>query len=630
MKNIRIETLKEIAYPSWPRLSQDGSRLVYRVYRFDTESNGYPAKMYLYAAGETKALPEADNCTDYAWMDNNRLLLAEKKDADTSFFVLNTNTGVKSLMYTLKADVQYFRIFADGSLCLVCRTDLYGNRSDKWSEIREIPFWGSGRGIFAGFRNRLFIYKPYTKELRAITPEDFSLEHLSVYGSTAAFSGTSYRDVYDPRVGVYLYKDGRTEELAGPKSLYVTDLCCMKDCVMLSATDRKQADAWQPQDVFRLSFDGKLENLIPWDTTWFTDTSLSDVSYGASGYGCADGETFYFTKADRAGAALYKMDKNGKVSPAFDNTSKGADSPDAAEGHVVYRLLSEASGPELYLDGKKITSVNDAFSETFTVRQPEYIPFKNRNGDEIDGWIIYPAGYEKGKKYPAILNIHGGPRCYYTDLLFHEMQAEASEGYFVIFCNPRGSDGRNRAFGDLYGKYGSIDYEDIMDFTDHAAVFEPDLDAERIGVCGGSYGGFMVNWIIGHTNRYAAAVSQRSISDWIMDEFVSEIGYFWTPSEMAAEADEDPEKLWDMSPLKYAKNARTPTLFIHSDEDYLCPIADTAAMFTALKRRGVDSKFVIFHGENHGLSRTGSPQSRLKRLTEILGWFEAHLKNGKE
>ena len=237
-----------------------------------------------------------------------------------------------------------------------------------------------------------------------------------------------------------------------------------------------------------------------------------------------------------------------------------------------------------------------------------------------------PHGCRKGKTYPAILHIHGGPRTVFGDVFHHEMQMWAGAGYFVFYCNPRGSDGRGNEFGDISGKYGTVDYQNLMEFTDEMLKAYPQADPSRVAVVGGSYGGFMTNWVIGHTHRFAAACAQRSIANWVSFEHTTDIGYFFTPSQMKATTRTDVEKLWFHSPLQYAPKAKTPTLFIHSEQDYRCWMSEGLSMFSALKLNGTPTRLVLFHGENHELSRSGRPQNRIRRMEEILNWFNRYLK----
>ena len=206
------------------------------------------------------------------------------------------------------------------------------------------------------------------------------------------------------------------------------------------------------------------------------------------------------------------------------------------------------------------------------------------------------------------------------------MQGCANVGYFVFVRNPRGGDGRGNEFADIRGRYGKEDYSDLMKFTDVVLKKYPQIDVNKVGVTGGSYGGFMTNWIIGHTDRFAAAASQRSISNWISMAYISDIGYYFAEDQVASTPWTDMDLMWEQSPLKYADKVKTPTLFIHSDEDYRCPIAEGWQMFSALKYHGVEARLCMFKGENHELSRGGKPLHRQRRLDEITDWFEKYLK----
>ena len=189
-----------------------------------------------------------------------------------------------------------------------------------------------------------------------------------------------------------------------------------------------------------------------------------------------------------------------------------------------------------------------------------------------------------------------------------------------------GSDGRGNVFADLIGRYGTVDYDNLMAFTDEVLKRYPQLDEKRLGMMGGSYGGFMANWIIGQTDRFAAVVSQRSISNWITLSMTTDIGFTFDIEQVAGDPWNNLENMWMQSPLKWAHRAKTPTLFIQSDQDYRCYMADALQMFTALKYYGVEARMCLFHGENHELSRAGKPKHRVRRLTEMVNWFEKYLK----
>lgn len=298
--------------------------------------------------------------------------------------------------------------------------------------------------------------------------------------------------------------------------------------------------------------------------------------------------------------------------------------------HPTFFVVDENGEENLGRYDRRVNSevVTDCFSGSVAGQRMvgETLYFLNTDGVDIDGFVMKPVGYEPGKRYPGILHIHGGPKMVFGPGFHHEMQLWAASGFFVCYCNPRGSCGKGNAFADLQGKYGEVDFRDLMEFTDEVLRRYPEIDADRMGVAGGSYGGFMTNWVIGHTDHFRCAVSQRSIANYVGDYLLSDIGYYYVPDQQLGTIWEHPENLWKASPLTYAYRVKTPTLFIHADKDYRCTLANGLEMFAALKLHGVESKLCMFYGENHGLSREGKPSNRISRLSEILHWMEGHLK----
>ena len=294
---------------------------------------------------------------------------------------------------------------------------------------------------------------------------------------------------------------------------------------------------------------------------------------------------------------------------------------------LCMRGLHGVEAYEIKEDGQEtqLTHINEGL-DSYTLSAPKEISFINEKGDSISGWVIPPVDLAPGKKFPVILDIHGGPKTVYGTTLFHEMQYWAQNGYAVIFCNPTGSDGGGNRFADIRGRYGETDYRDIMTFVDTALTTFDFLDGERMGVTGGSYGGFMTNWIIGHTDRFLSAVTQRSIANWTSKSNMSDIGYFFNQDQLASTCWKDIEQVWRQSPIKYADRVKTPTLVLHSDNDYRCPVAEGIQMFYALRQNGVPTRLCVFHGENHELSRSGKPKNRVRRLKEITGWMDKYLK----
>jgi len=356
----------------------------------------------------------------------------------------------------------------------------------------------------------------------------------------------------------------------------------------------------------------------------------SDCRFGGGqGRGVKDGSLYTITTRE-GDALLYRIDADGSSTPVL--TKEGsADcitlSENADKALVIG--LYDMKLQELYscdlASGElvQLSHFNDEVLAGKYVAPPKYLTTQSE-GYTIGGWVLEPKDYDPAKTYPAVLDIHGGPKTAYGPVFYHEMQLWANMGYFVFYCNPKGSDGRDNEFMDIRGHYGETDYQNLMDFTDAVLAAYPQIDAKRVCETGGSYGGFMTNWIIGHTDRFCCTASQRSISNWLSFYGVADIGFTFARDQNDADPFESPEKMWKQSPLKYAGSVKTPTLFIHSDQDYRCPLDQGLQMYTALVDRGVPARLCMFHGENHELSRSGKPKHRVRRLTEITEWFEKY------
>ncbi|MGB5107553.1 MAG: S9 family peptidase [Candidatus Zixiibacteriota bacterium] len=272
----------------------------------------------------------------------------------------------------------------------------------------------------------------------------------------------------------------------------------------------------------------------------------------------------------------------------------------------------------------KITSFNKWLSDEVMISKPEEVIFRSAGGYPVHGWIMRPPDFKPGRKYPSILEIHGGPRVQFGNTFFHEMQFLAANGYVVYFSNPRGGQGYGEKHADsITNGWGTVDYEDCMAFADFMEE-KPYIDRKKMGVTGGSYGGFMTNWIVGHTNRFAAAITQRSVVNLESMFGSSDIG-FHVPREIFGTPYNNTESWRRMSPLTYVKNIRTPLLISHSEQDLRCPIEQAEQLFISLKMLGRTVEFIRFPDEPHGLSRCGRPDRRLARLEWFLKWFDRYL-----
>lgn len=349
----------------------------------------------------------------------------------------------------------------------------------------------------------------------------------------------------------------------------------------------------------------------------------------------ADGKRLFFLASDSGSTSLYTVPAaGGKVSRILTRPGHLHRFSAAKSARIAALVFSDFSIPtEIFslklsptpAQPKQITSISKEFLDGIWLTRPEIVSFKSFDGTPVGAWIMKPPGFKPGRKYPAIVQVHGGPRAQYGISFFHEFQFLAARGYVVFFSNPRGSQGYGKAFaGAIVGDWGNLDYKDVMAGTDEL-VKKPFVDAKRVGVTGGSYGGFMTNWIVGHTNRYQAAITGRSVVNQYSMSGSSDIGQeVWR--EMKAKIWEDPDKLMRLSPISYVKNVKTPLLILHNEFDLRCPVSQGEELFLALKMLKKKVEFVRFPEEPHGLSRHGRPDRRLARLSWMLKWFDRYLK----
>ena len=273
-----------------------------------------------------------------------------------------------------------------------------------------------------------------------------------------------------------------------------------------------------------------------------------------------------------------------------------------------------------------LTRHNRALLEKIDLGQVEEVWFKGRDGNDLQGWILKPPDFDPSKKYPSIMEIHGGPITQYGWYFMHEFYYLASKGFVVYFSNPRGGRGYGEAHAKaIWGGWGDADYADLMTWADYMEA-QPYIDPARMGVTGGSYGGYMTVWIIGHTQRFKAAAPQRCVSNFVSMWGSSDMNWSFQQVLNDKPPFEDLQKYWDHSPIKYIGNARTPTLVLHNEGDLRCPIEQGEQVFVALKSLGVDTEMVRFPDEFHGLSRTGRTDRRIARLNHLVRWFEKYLK----
>ncbi len=352
----------------------------------------------------------------------------------------------------------------------------------------------------------------------------------------------------------------------------------------------------------------------------------------------ADGKTIYFYAETNGNVHLFAVAAAGGpvrqittgerqlrgFSLSLDGRALAYTASDITHATELY-VTPLARGPE-----RRLTAFNDSLFKQVTVMPADTFWFTGVGGLKIEGWLMKPYGYQPGKSYPLVLSIHGGPHSNYGNVLFPEFQMLAGQGYWTLFTNPRGSSGYGHAFTyATRARWGMEDYQDLMQAVDVAiARSKGGVDTARMAVLGGSYGGFMTNWIVGHTNRFRVAQTDRSIFNW----------YSWYGSSDAQGLTEyefngapwESDSLYRvLSPMKYATSMHTPMLIVHSEDDKRVPITDAEQLFMSLRKRGIPAEFVRYPRSSHGLSRSGPPWLLVDRLERIRTWFAYWIGTGQ-
>ena len=651
MEKLKISDLLDYKFLSGIVASPSGKKAAFLAKQANKEKNSYDSWAYIadFCTGEVRKLTSFGAESHLLFDSENTLLFSsvrkhEDKAKDgkekTVFYRLSLKGGEAERAFEIPYSVNDMKKMADGSYVFSATVDLNKPEDEDglkeyqdYHIIEELPYWENGAYFVSRFRNTLFTYQEEEGVCERVTAPLFAVSGFELSGETIVYTGVSYDQVLPMKNGMYGY-DCQTKTITE----YVKDGdmhiglfgCCGE------GRDLKVFFAGSTMDKYG---SGQYPDLYVWENgkaALFAKHGNSVGSVPTGDISLGGGKKFlvkegvpYFTSCARTRGPVLSA-KDGCVSAAVDFDGS-VDCFCQVEGGFAMVGRTPGNLQEIYLYDsasntyRQISDLNGAALKDRYVGELHPAGFTDSDGVDIDGWVILPKDYDPSKKYPAILDMHGGPRVAFGNTMFHEMQVFANNGYFVMLCNPRGGDGRGDEFADLREKYGTIDFQDFMEFVDHVCEQYPAIDTARIGVTGGSYGGWMTNWIIGHTDRFAAAVSQRSFSNWLSDFGCSEIGFSFDVNENGGKTPwTAPKELWERSPVAYADRVKTPTMFIHSLKDYNCPLSEGMQMFAAIKYHGVPSKAVLFEGENHELSRSGKPLHRMRRLKEMNDWFDLY------
>lgn len=622
-----------------------GDDIFFVLRQANVKSDSYSSDLYQLVDGKAVRLTNTGHFGNYEIIDD-AIVTRKTEGKKTVFYKQTKSYGGPQEWLTIPYQVGQIKFIDDTHFFFTSSKkverepfpqpdSLKSQDADKrYRVFEDLPFWSNGRGDIQ--RHHTILYYSDNGKVTALTDSLAGVGSLELSKDARYLVYTDSRE-HGPKVfGNRLYAvDTKTlqarELIVGDSVRYGFPTFIDDENIFISVGKRNAENPQANSPYYRINVKtGESQYVYDNDFYAIGDGTASDVKSGGRSDILFEKQGIVFKTAKADYSVLVRLPhKGGGVKLLTPSDFNVDEYLPYKKGYLLVGAYGQDGQELFYFDGKnapqRISDINTSLFASHHIAHPQEISYVNSDGLELRGFALPPIGYEPGKKYPAILDIHGGPRAAYGFGFFHEMQYWAAQGYAVIFANPHGSSSNGNAFANLKGKFGGPDYDDLMSFVD-AAIKQADyIDPERLGVTGGSYGGVMTNWIIGHTNRFRAAASQRSISNWISLSAISDIGYSFVDGYSGTDIWHDSDLLWKQSPLAYADKVRTPTLFIHSDEDYRTPLPEGLQMYSALRYHGIPARIVIFKGENHELSRSGRPQNRIRRLQEITRWFDKYL-----
>ena len=643
------EDLTRIQFVTDPQLSPDGRRVAFVVTTLSEERDEYLSNIWVVdvASGVPRrftAGPRRD--LEPRWSpDGSRLAFLSERTAKDKLqlYVMPADGGEPTKLTALDNGVSAIAWAPDGArLAFVSAVGGYkepeGEDEKRKSRparvITSVKYRFNGEGFIYDRRPHVFVVSLDGASPTQITDGDFidadptwSPDGESLVFASARHGARDDDDASDLwRVPAKGGTPQRLTATAGPVMLPAFS----PDGRAIAFLARAELNAYgRNVQLFTVPADGGQATCV---------TSALDRSCGALHVRPSwspDGRSLTVAAEDRGDIGLWRVAATGSAAPqrivGGERVLNGFSA--SADGRTLAFAASRTVAPaEVFVcgadggDERRLTDLNRAWVESVALSAPERFRF-TRAGFELDVWVMRPAGFGAGQRYPTLLNIHGGPHAQYGHNFFDEFQVYAGAGYAVVYTNPRGSQGYGEAFTQaVVGDWGGGDYADVMAALDEALARYPFIDPERLGVLGGSYGGFLTSWTVGHTKRFKAACSERAVNCQYTMFGTSDIGHSFNVVELGGPLPwEDMARYIERSPLTYAKDMTTPLLILHSEDDLRCPIEQGEQLFVALKKLKREVRFVRFPGENHEMSRSGKPRHRLERFRHILEWFAKYL-----
>ena len=627
MKKFENKDYEKIRNVQGLKLSPEGGRALFSVQRYDIAKDAYLTDLHVCEldGGRIYRLTTGGREGGGFWLDENRVLFPAARGGEapvdeTILYCIDVRGGEAFEYLRVPIAGAQCSPLPDGRFLVRAETDANApgeGEQDGWMYFDEYPFMDNGAGYVNRKRRSLFVYDPESGDLKRLTPPlmqtyaPYFSEDVVLTGDGFCFVGWEYDRCAAGHAAIYRHVWATGENIK----------LCSDRCYVYSLFEREGRiwyAAWAIEPGPYLA-ETRLRSVSLAGGDLRTE---AEPEFETGTVRSREGETL-FIRADRARMRLGRF----TAGAAFEDIDTGELNPTCAiprGGDIVLTGWYPDRLAELYYykDGaiEQLTDFNGPLYGSCGLSSCEALSVQAGEG-EVSGWVMKPAGFAPGGKYPAILDIHGGPHGYVNTLFNPEHQRWCAEGYFVFFCNPQGSTSFGRGHLDVCGDLGGRDYRELMAFTGAVLEKYPEIDAKRLGVTGQSYGGIMTNWIIGHTDRFAAAVPRMSASNWISMHATSSENWYGD-LVLGAGPLEDLELVWRQSALKYAGAVKTPTLFIQHELDRACPLEQAEQMFVALLERGVPTRLLVNKRCFHGGRRVSQ---LLHDVDAMLAWFGRYL-----
>ena len=669
---IAIDDFYKIRLVSDPQIAPDGGQIACVVTRIDRDKNKYLSEIQVVPteSGEPRTFTSGDSSARHPrWSPDGTQIafLSDRQKPNDQIYLLPADGGEARALTSLDTEgsIGGLRWSPDGSkIAFLFRETPPQNRkaakeerekSGASSPVRHhtrLNYRFDGMGYYDDAYPQIWVADAHTGAWQRLTDGPYScdLPTWSPDSKTLAFVS----DRRDDRDIAPSQDDIWTTSADGGELTRIP-----------SPPGTKDALAWSP-DGTQFAYVGNPDPADTWGTTnnrlfvlpstgsetardltgptdkhvgWLTLSDTHEIGAGDMVQWTQDSKRLYFPISHFGATILYyanlddgKLERIagdgevGGISVAQDGITVAWTEASSTMPHELY--AGTLKPPFVVLPMYKRTALNSDFLAEVKIETPldATVIYDRDNIRYAQGWLLHPAGFDESAKYPLVVYVHGGPHAQYGHTFFHELQWLAAEGYVVLYTNPRGSKGYGEAHTKaIKGAWGGVDYDDIMAATDYACGLNY-VDASRTAIMGGSYGGYMTAWAVGHTDRFRCAIADRLVAN--LPSMSGTCDFAWKPDlYYAGSAWDRPDALWRCSPLAYAARITTPLLLIHSDGDLRCPAGQAEEMFAALRLQRKTVEYIRYPAESsHGLSRNGPPDLRLDRLQRNIEWLNRWLK----